>query len=461
MATTTKRVTVHERCGVAPPAAAGEVAEQCLPLTYFDMIWLYFPIQRLLFYQYPCSTTNFLETMVPNLKKSLSQTLKHYLPLAGNLIHPLDSAMPELRYVPGNSVSVTFAESSEAFDFNDLTGDQARDADEFYFFIPDLPEPRIESESGFKIIPLLAIQVTLFPEAGVCIGFTNHHVIGDASSIVGFVKAWSSVAKLGGDEELLADNHSLPFYDRSVIKDPSGRVNIFWNQMRQFQVGPSHLKFPTNKVRATYILQKNDIQILKNLVLAREPGFIHLSSFTVTTAYVWACLAKSAAEAGEKVDDDEPEYFGFAVDARHRLDPPLPAAYFGNCVAFVVAESTHGLLKGRDGFFVAVELVGELISKKVNNKEELLRDADDWLVKYGPLLGKRTFGVAGSPKFDLYDTDFGWGKPKKYESVSIDRDSSMSLCKSREFEGGLEIGFSLPKKKMDAFAAVFSDGLKI
>ncbi|KAL0428992.1 UNVERIFIED_CONTAM: Malonyl-coenzyme:anthocyanin 5-O-glucoside-6'''-O-malonyltransferase [Sesamum radiatum] len=392
MATTSKRVNVHECCGVAPLTAAGEAAEQSLPLTFFDVIWLYFhPIQRLLFYPSTYSTADFLEIIVPNLKKSLSQTLTNYLPLAGNLIHPMNSDMPEFRYVPGDSVSVTFAEASEDFDFDYLTGNQARDSDEFYAFAPDLPEPKTDSESGLKIIPVLAIQVTLFPGTGICIGIINHHSIGDASSIVGFIKAWSRAAKLGENQQLSAENQSLPFYDRSAIKDPSGRANIFWNQMRLFPLASTHLKLPTNRVRATFILRKNDIQILKNLALAGEP-----------------------AESGEEVDDDEPEYFGFAVDTRHRMESPIPATYFGNCVAFVLVESTHGYLE--EGM--------------------------------------------GSPKFDLYDTDFGWGRPAKYESVSIDRDGSVSLCKSREFEGGLEIGVSLPRKKMEAFVAIFVDGLK-
>ncbi|KAL0428991.1 UNVERIFIED_CONTAM: Malonyl-coenzyme:anthocyanin 5-O-glucoside-6'''-O-malonyltransferase [Sesamum radiatum] len=461
MTTTSKRVTVHECCGVAPLTAAGGAAGQSVPLTFFDVIWLYVhQIQRLLFYPSPCSTTTFLETIVPNLKKSLSQTLRNYLPLAGNLIHPLNSDMPQFRYVPGDSVSVTFAEASADFDFDYLTGNQARDSDEFYAFAPDLPASKTDSESGLKIIPLLAIQVTLFPGIGICVGITNHHAIGDASSIVGFIKAWSRAAKLGENQQLSAENQSLPFYDRSAIKDPSDRANSFWNQMRLFPLASNHSKLPTNRVRATFILRKNDIQILKNLALAGEPALIHLSSFTVTTAYVWSCLAKSAAESGEEVDDNEPEYFGFAVDARHRLDPPVPATYFGNCVAIVVVDSTHGLLRGRDGFVAAVKSVGELITNKANNKDEILRDADDWLVKFGLLMGKRLIGVAGSPKFDLYDTDFGWGRPEKYESVSIDGDGSISLCKSREFEGGLEIGLSFPKKKMDAFAAVFAHGLQ-
>lgn len=80
--------------------------------------------------------------------------------------------MPEFCYFPGDSVSVTIAESSQASDFDYLTGNGYRDANEFYPFVPDLPEPRIDSESGFRKISLLAIQITLFPDSGICIGIS-------------------------------------------------------------------------------------------------------------------------------------------------------------------------------------------------------------------------------------------------------------------------------------------------
>lgn len=369
--------------------------------------------------------------------------------------------MPDLRYFSGDSVTVTFAESTETAKFSYLTGDDARAANDFHRFVPELPESRIDSESGYRMFPLLAIQVTLFPETGIAVGVTNHHVAGDASSIVGFIKAWSSVAKLGGGDEHLAETNALPFFDRSVIKDPTGRMNIYWNQMRAIKLGDSKSTTPTNKFRATFVLQKSDIEKLKNRVMERERGSIHhLSSFTVTIAYFWACIDQSAAEAGEVIGDDEEEFFGFAVDARSRQETAVPAAYFGNCLGFVVAQSTHGVMRGEEGFYVAAKLVGELIRDKVNKKGELLSDADEWLSKYGPLFGKRGFGVAGSPKFDIYGADFGWGKVAKFEAVSIDGDAnaSISLCKSREFEGGLEMGVSLPKTTLDAFAAAFYRG---
>ncbi|GFP82284.1 malonyl-coenzyme:anthocyanin 5-o-glucoside-6'''-o-malonyltransferase [Phtheirospermum japonicum] len=464
MAGNPKPTTILERCRVSPPhPSASDVAEQTLPLTFFDVAWLHFhPIQRLLFYPFPCSEPNFLENIVPCFKKSLSQTLKHFLPLSGNLIYPLNSdKIPQIRYVPGDSVSVTIAKSNKAHDFNHLTGNNPRGADEFYAFLPDLPPP--EYEPGFKLIPLLALQITLFPGAGICIGFVNNHSVGDASSIVGFIKAWSLISRLGKDDGgFLSANNLLPVYDRSMVKDPSGLADIYLNQIKQnSKIESLPVNFPTNKVRSTYILQKTDIQKLRDFVQSRNPNLIHLSPFTITTAYVWSCLARSAAIAGEDVAGDEREYFAFAVDARRRTDPPVPEAYFGNCVGLAMAECTHADLVGGAGFPVAAELIGEVISKKVKNKDEILRGAEDWLSKLGEIIGKRLFGVAGSPRFDLYDVDFGWGKPGKYESVSIDGDGSMSLCKSREFDGGLEIGLSLSKKKMDAFAGIYSMGLEI
>ncbi|XP_047975666.1 phenolic glucoside malonyltransferase 1-like [Salvia hispanica] len=455
MTPTTKTLSILRRCSVAP---ASDAPEQRLPLTYFDILWIFFhPIKRLLFYKHPCSAADFTETIAPNLESSLSQTLRHYLPLAGNLLCPLDSGMPELRYFSGDSVAVTFAESNgDPADFDYLTGNQPREADDFYLFVPKLPESTTDSESGCRKSPLLAIQVTHFPEIGIVIGVTNHHVAGDASSIFGFLKAWSLTAKLGGEAEF-----TLPFYDRSVLKDSTRRTEIYWNQMRALKLGES--KPATNKVRATFVLQKTDIEKLKKLVMEKEPdsNSIHISSFTVTMAYFWWCADRSAAEAGDQIGDEVVEYFGLAVDARSRMDPPLPAAYFGNCVGFVAAGLRHGVIRGEEGFLAAAKAFGEVIRDKVNRKGELLSDADEWLVKFGPLLANRSFGVAGSPKLDMYGLDFGWGEAVKFESVSIDSDNgTISVCKSRDFEGGIELGVAMSKRAVDALSDAFYHGLK-
>ncbi|KAK6141139.1 hypothetical protein DH2020_025112 [Rehmannia glutinosa] len=422
---------VLERCDIQPsPDTAAELTR---PIIHFDMPWFYFhPVQRLLFFDLPCSKPHFLETILPKLKESLTQTLNHFLPLAGNIIQPLNSRGPFFRFAVGDSVSLTIAESNS--DFNHLTGNHPRVSDEFYACVPQLPGETYVRRHHH----------------GVCFGFTNHHAIGDASSIVRFIKAWASVNKFGHDAKLI-DDKLVPYYDRTAVEDPEGLDKIYWNLIKRSRVVESPpISFPLNKLRQTFVITKDEVQKLKNFVQEKRPGK-HITSFTVTCAMVWRRKQRRWRTTSQNSSASPPT----AADA----EPAVTGGVLRNCLAFVKAESTHGLLKGNDGFVTAAECIGEAIQRTVYNEKGILDGAEKWPLEFGKLIGKRLFGVAGSPRFDLYDADYGWGRPKKFESPSIDGDTSMSLCKSRDFEGGLEIGLSRPEKDLSAFAAIFTEQL--
>ncbi|XP_073145059.1 malonyl-coenzyme:anthocyanin 5-O-glucoside-6'''-O-malonyltransferase-like [Henckelia pumila] len=453
--------SIVETCGITPPR--GEVPpEISLPATYFDIMWiLYHPIRRLIFFDYTESKSCFFETHLPKLKRSLSLTLKQFTPLAGNIICPLNAdEIPRFRYVDGDSVPLTVSESSN--DFDSLVSYGARDADQFYDYVPQMAP--IKDEPEYKLVPILALQVTLFPGRGISIGFANHHSIGDASSILSFIKMWASICKFdGSDEESKSQDYRkhMPCFDRKLIKDPRGIDRIYWKQFRQIPIQSSTFPLPTKRVRATYILSESDIKKLKGLVSSKRPGLVHLSSFVVASAYVWVNLVKSGDATGEEVGANVDEYFIFAADARTRIDPPVPANYFGNCLCGGIVKIAHGEMVGNEGVAAAAEATGEMIRNKVNNKEEALKGAENVLSDLESLGKIRSLGVSGSPRFDLYGVDYGFGKARKVEVVSLDGEEySMSLCKWRDnSETGLEIGLSLPRPRMEAFAALFQDGL--
>nr|GEZ08095.1 malonyl-coenzyme A:anthocyanin 3-O-glucoside-6''-O-malonyltransferase-like [Tanacetum cinerariifolium] len=312
-------LTVLENCRASPPPAT--VGERSLPLTFFDMIWLqFFPINQLFFYEFPCSREHFLETIVPNLKHSLSITLQHFFPFAGRLIvYPKQtsssvSRKPEIRYVEGDSLVLKFAECD--LDFDDLVGNHPRACDKFHPLVPRLE--RATYVSDHLIIPLFSVQVTLFPNKGISIGLTNHHVLCDASTRFDFLKAWTSIAKHGTDELFLASG-SLPFYDRA-IKYPDSLDEIYLNQPgietidENYQ--PPHLVSCPDKVRATFILTRDHINRLKKWVLIRKPTLEYISSFSVACGFVWSCIAKSSAAVGVKKGEDDLERFICVVDWR-------------------------------------------------------------------------------------------------------------------------------------------------
>nr|XP_043609973.1 malonyl-coenzyme A:anthocyanin 3-O-glucoside-6''-O-malonyltransferase-like [Erigeron canadensis] len=440
--------TVIERSRVSPPPAT--IGDKSLSLTFSDFLWLrHPPVHYLFFYELSVTETQFVETFVPRLKHSLSTTLQYFYPFAGNLIVFPTPKPPEIRYVEGDSVEVTFTKSD--LDFNELTGNHPRNCDKFYHLMPLLGEPT--KTSNYLKIPLFSVQVTLFPHHGISIGMTNHHSLGDASTRSFFLKAWTSIAKFGTDETFLA-NGTLPVYDRLVQNPKLDENYLRFAKIQSLydEYTTQSLSGPNNKLRAAFILTKNVIDELKRTVSTQLPTLSYVSSFTVTCAYIWSCIAKVR-------NDDESQIFGFAIDCRTRIIPPVPAAYFGNCLGGCMAnEKTSLLKKEKQGFLEAAKLIGESLHKAlaetggiVTNMESLF---DDFLTV--PTI----IGVAGTPKLKVYDMDFGWGDPKKVETISIDYSLSISMNACRESNQDLEIGISLLANEMEDFVRVFHDGLK-
>ncbi|XP_059650397.1 phenolic glucoside malonyltransferase 1-like [Cornus florida] len=475
-------VKVIEHCRVSPPP--GTVTEQSIPITFFDLAWLQLPpVQTLFFYQFPHPKSHFMDTVIPNLKHSLSLALKHFFPLASNMFINIPSSIsskPEIRYTEGDSVSLTFAESSN--DFNSLIGNHEKNADQFYPLVPQMPANKLctnvsESIHSTLLVPLFALQVTLFPNSGVCFGYTLNHITADGVAFISFFKSWASIAKFGGsDAKLLETIGSLSLCDRSVVRDPNGIGTIFWRQIvedsKHEELCPTDQHHPPiNKFRATFVMAKTNIQRLKELVLVHHrrlnsattlaPPF-HISAFTVTCAYIWICKVKSrtgtaTTRAVDKDDDDE--YFSVLVDCRERLDPPIPKTYFGNCLMGCYARAKHSQLIGEEGFVIAAESIGKAVGERLHGSGGVLKGMESWLSDYKRMDQDKMVGLAGSTKISIYEPDFGWGRPQKIEVVSIDLTGAISINECMDSQGDLEIGVSFPKNTMDAFASIFIPGL--
>ncbi|ONI19009.1 hypothetical protein PRUPE_3G253000 [Prunus persica] len=463
-------VRVLEVCNVAPqpssPAGSATPPPEALPLTLFDLPWLRFaPVQRLFFYE----ISNSFDTaiLVSKLKASLSVALQQFLPLAGNLKWPQDSPKPILSYVQGDAVSLTIAESDA--DFHHLSSrSNFVEAKEYHSLVPQLTTSHEKAAA-------VAFQVTIFSNGnGFSIGTSMHHAILDGKSSTMFVKSWAHICKHLGDDpsgSALPDQLK-PFFDRRVVQDPAGLEPIFLNQLQNLD-GPNNKSLmvtqfkspPPDAVRGIFVITRPEIEAMKQWVSTKMAEMIknekqsdrpHLSTFSVTCAYTWVCLLKA-----EEKQTDKPVMMGFTLDCRPRFDPPIPANYFGNCIAgrAIVAER-KGLL-GEDGLTVAVNEISEAI--KSADSDRILKGAETLVPVLYPAMRseERVMGVAGSPRFGIYDTDFGWGRPSKVEVVSIEETGAMSLAESRDgIAGDFEVGLVLEKHHMQAFASLFAKGLQ-
>ncbi|KAK9284510.1 hypothetical protein L1049_023684 [Liquidambar formosana] len=454
-------VKVLEDCHVSPPP--NSVPPTSLPLTFFDILWfLCHPVKRVFFYEYPYPTLHFTNTILPWLKQSLSLTLQHFFPLAATLRCPSYPDKPYIQYTDGDSVPLTIAESTG--NFIHLFSNYPRDVREFHKFVPQLPMAFVWIDTDVEQIPLLALQVTIFPNSGICIGVTFSHVVADGKTFHHFMKSWASIFRSQGD--LSCIDKSLPFYNRSaVVKDSEGLEALFlkeWWTWTSFWKEGTPISLPEDhKLRATFVLGRYDIERLKQWISTEcenhsESRPLHMSTFVVTCAFIWFCMTKSQDSVmckNKSLDDDNLHHFVFLADCRNRHGISVPTTYFGNCLAACFLTAKKAELVGENGVVVAAKAIG---SKVKELESGVLIGAHKWMSKWKELKEVGNFlVVAGSPKLSVYNTDFGWGRPKKSEVVHVDLSGTISITESRDEEGGIEVGLALSRIEMEAFMSSF------
>ncbi|XP_023533407.1 coumaroyl-CoA:anthocyanidin 3-O-glucoside-6''-O-coumaroyltransferase 1-like [Cucurbita pepo subsp. pepo] len=451
---------------ISPPA--GSVPTTLLPLSFLDFIWMICrPMRRLFFFQFPHSTNHFMDSVFPTLKRSLSLSLQHFFPLAGNLILPPQPHKPHILYTPHDSVPLTVTESTGG-DFNTLIADYPRDAKHFYPFVPDMPESCLLPD-GSRAIPNFAIQITIFPNQGLCICIAFQHVVADGIAIHHFIKSWASISRNGGTSDSFEG--PLPCHNRAAIKDVKGLESIFLQELSSWDSlwnpvpdKPIIDQAPVDKVRTTLVLTRPIIEKLKTWVSAesnndKELKPLRLSSFIITCSLVWGCLIKSTqSEASGSEDEDELCYLGFLADCRNRVKDPLPPTYFGNCLDFGVVVLKKSELVKRNSTVVAAKAIGKRVEEF---ESEPFKMAEEWFSLWRACgKAKHFHTIAGSPKLRAYDTDFGWGRAMKSEVLHVDSSESISVQDSRDEQGGIEIGLGLHNTQMDRFMAIWKQNLK-
>ncbi|MED6132843.1 hypothetical protein PIB30_022627 [Stylosanthes scabra] len=167
---TDETVKVIEQCQVGPPAGSIP-SPTSIPLSFFDISFLCTPVtsKRIFFYELPYSKQHLLQQVLPNLKQSLSLTLKHFFPFSSKIVLPPKPQTPHILYSEGDTLTFIVAESTTT-NLHNLVSDTTKDVTCFHPFVPMLPSSRV-LEDGTLLIPPMAIQLTIFPNSGFTICF--------------------------------------------------------------------------------------------------------------------------------------------------------------------------------------------------------------------------------------------------------------------------------------------------
>uniref|UniRef100_A0ACD6A741 Uncharacterized protein n=1 Tax=Avena sativa TaxID=4498 RepID=A0ACD6A741_AVESA len=432
----TTLVTPSPRTGPAAP-------ESSLPLTFFDLPWVNSePVERVFFYRLAADAD--IATILSNLKTSLSQALHAFYPLAGHLrLTPGTADRYELYYQPGDGVTFTVAEYSDAVDFDELATDEPKEVAKITPLAPPLPEGGA----------LLALQATVL-QRGLAIGMAVHHAACDGAGSTRFLHTWAA-ASTG------ANGPAPPVVDRTLVNDPGSR--LYDCLVKAMPTQMEHVKTPDEHLFDTFTLSKEDIQRVKDVISGeagrRGAAPPRCSSLVATFSFVWSCYQR-AKDAGSNSGDKT--YLHFPMDQHSRMKPPIPNEYLGNCVSVVLNAAPMDQLAapGAGCLFVACTAVAAGIEDGVGAVASP-DTIEYWTERFkeAAVAGTGMLSVAGSSRFRVYEVDLGFGRPAKVEIVSVARTGAMAVADGRSSGSAMEVGISLPAAGMQRFQKCFQDAI--
>ncbi|KAI9108009.1 hypothetical protein K1719_020882 [Acacia pycnantha] len=332
-----------------------------------------------------------------HLKKSLSQVLSYFYPLAGRLTNT--------NFVDCNDDGVPYIETRVRCRLRHII-DNPSPAD-VRKFLPYEMDEAVNTVAGG--------QVNVFDCGGVAIGVSMSHKVGDALSYFHFVKSWAAVCR-GGEPEQNIRTH----FQSSMLfppKDMSGynrKFPIDKIVSRRFVFEASVIE--SLRAKHSEKMKKNDL-----LEGTKQPSRIE-----VLSTFIWTRFEEATKEEGGKKN----HLVAWTVNLRPRMDPPLPEHAFGNYSWYIrtfpssdeKGECNDLGMKLREELSkIDKDFIVELQEGEEWKRERSSSDSNEEMV---------VFSFTSLCWFPVYEVDFGWGNPVwagpptwKFKNVVVFKDT--------------------------------------
>ncbi|KAK1598130.1 hypothetical protein QYE76_018692 [Lolium multiflorum] len=423
-------VRVVESCLVAP---SDETPRRGLWLSPLDLVLVNRGYTPLVHVYGASDVAGFFD--VARLKESMAKALVPFYPLAGRLGVGSDGRVE----IDCNAEGALFVVArSDDHTVEDFFSDPSPSPELTKLFAPRVQPPSI----------MLAIQVTFLRCGGVVFGTAVHHAVVDGSSMFHFTRTWASYCRDG--EAAVVE--VPPCHDRALLRARSPpvihpeTVPMFSSNLTMHDcVDRSGKSVPATEV---FTISGDQLRALK-----RHCG--GASTFCAVSALVWRCVCVARG-----LDSDATTRLKFRVDIRRRLTPPLPDGYFGNGVVNVFA--TASVKDVVSGTLASVAFRVKATTERLND-DEVLRSAVDYFETTAAEKGMRAAEDRGNlPETEvrmnswfhmpMYDTDFGWGKPRMTTRAEAVRGGWVYLLAAGG--GGARVLLSLEAATLSKFDVV-------
>ncbi|XP_050229771.1 stemmadenine O-acetyltransferase-like [Mercurialis annua] len=353
--------------------------DQFVPCIYVPMILYYSnPTDKI----FACNNTL-------SLKKSLSQTLTQFYPLAGKIADDLS--------IECNDEGVLYLEARADISVSEFL--KHPDITSLYQFLPNKSIFHAPTSGSYVTM----IQETVFACGGFTIGINVLHLVMDGCALASFLKAWGAMACDGDDKRM------MPSFDGPSI-------------FPKFEDFPADATFTAilrnfikvEKMNATrFVFDGSAISNLKEKVIAsgvKNPTRVEVVSALLSKSLMTAFKSKSDR------NNNNPLAINLAVNLRRRMLPTFPECSIGN-----FAWLADTILSGETQLSSLVSELKEAIAKIDSSYVQNIQGDDGFINFYGKIkeMNDAFTSCNGADYvmftswcgFGLYEVDFGWGKP--------------------------------------------------
>lgn len=376
-------------------------------------------IQKGLVYHTPFADDNQFVSAVELLKKSLSESLVYFCPLAGRLITSADGVV----YIDCNDAGADLIEASAPnVAVQEVMEAEVRPVVRRFFAL----DGAINLNGHF--LPLLVVQVTKLRD-GMVIGFTINHAVVDGTSFWHFINSFAELCRG-------APTVSHPPLHNRCFEIEGSRIAL--NLPETLAID----KFcPPVLGEKIFHFTKETIKSLKDRANGKNSeSQIIISSFQALSAHVWQAITRARG-----LGPHETTILRTSVNCRPRLNPPLPHAYFGNAHQVVSTTVTAGELLACD-ISSAAGLLHRIIwphrDADIRGRLQSFY-ADPVVFKMDGSVRDNCVMLGSSSSFPMYDNDFGWGRPVGARSGWANKfDGKVSAYPAKE-AGGVDLEICL------------------
>lgn len=406
-------------------------------------------------------------SLVTLFKLSLSKTLSHFPPLAGRLC--TDDATGHV-YILCNDAGVDLYHAKAShLSTEALIPPPDQDIPAAYRRFFQLDDTL--SYAGHSK-PLVTIQITELADA-VFVGCTMNHAVVDGTSFWNFFNTFAEIAR--GDSKISRAPdfcRDTVFDSPAVLAFPTGGPSVTFSGDEPLREKIFHfsmeailrLKSRANNTNPTQKPQVSSEEIMSKQsndnwavahnrksngkitsVTETNPPTAEISSFQSLCAQLWRSVTRARNLSPTKTTT-----FRMAVNCRHRIEPRLVPLYFGNAIQSIPTVATSGELLANDLSWGADQLHDNVVA---HDDATVRRGVKDWesnprLFPLGNFDGAM-ITMGSSPRFPMYDNDFGWGRPLAVRSGKANKfDGKISAFPGREGNGSVDLEVVLAPETM-------------